>query len=187
MTQTFQHFQLSKPLPDNIAKLDFAEPTPIQQLVIPKAATGSDIYAQAKTGTGKTAAYGLPILDAMLPDAFSFIRALIIVPTRELAFQVNEMLEAFAAGSELKGQVIVGGEQDLAVQEHRLRQGTDWVIATPGRLLDHLNRQYVDLTHLQFLVLDDVVAPIYIRQRVDAPAWFRDHPRKGAFRDFAPR
>src|SRR5690606_16386090 len=116
---------------------------------------GRDVLGKSQTGTGKTAAFGLPILQRLLPKSSRRPRALIVLPTRELALQVHEHPVALARHTPLHGIVITGGDEDHERQEHQLRTGCDWITATPGRLLKHLRGQYVDFGHLQFLVLDE--------------------------------
>lgn len=151
---TFEQFKLDISLLEAIRKLGFEKPMPIQEQAIPPALDGRDILGKAQTGSGKTAAFGLPILQQLLPESSHRPRLLVLAPTRELAQQVDAHLKALAEFTRLHGFSIVGGE-DFDSQEHRLRQGGDWVVATPGRLLAHLRRDYADLEALGHLVLDE--------------------------------
>jgi ATP-dependent RNA helicase RhlE len=136
-----------------VRELGFARPTPIQDQAIPAAIEGRDVLACSMTGSGKTAAFLLPILQRLIGRPRGTTRALVLTPTRELAGQIKEHFDALAAHTQLKGAAIVGG---LAIgpQQHALRSGIDVVIATPGRLLDHLRGQ-ARLPGVEILVLDE--------------------------------
>lgn len=154
---SFSTFNLDPRLLQGIAALGFSAPTPIQSATIPTALTGRDILGSAETGTGKTAAYLLPILQKLLAIRSGTprqTRALVLVPTRELAIQVAEQAEALRAHTELHVAAIYGGV-GMGSQENALRRGVEVIIATPGRLLDHIERKNVSFTGLQFLVLDE--------------------------------
>lgn len=154
---SFSSFNLDPRLEKGIAALGFVAPTPIQTATIPTALTGRDILGSAETGTGKTAAYLLPILQQLLagrPSAVRHTRALVVVPTRELAIQVAEQADALRARTDLRVAAIYGGV-GMGSQESALRHGVEIIIATPGRLLDHVERKNVSFTRLQFLVLDE--------------------------------
>lgn len=131
-------------------------PTPIQTQAIPVVFEGRDILAGARTGTGKTAAFALPILQRMSEsrDKFHHPRALILTPTRELAAQVAESFETYGRHLSLQVTAIFGGV-NINPQIGKLRRGVDILVATPGRLLDHLGRKTLDLSHVNFLVLDE--------------------------------
>lgn len=152
---SFSALNLDDRLLRAVADMGFAEPMPIQREAIPVILAGHDVLGKAQTGTGKTAAFGLPILERLLPDSKRRPRALILLPTRELTMQVHEHLEALARHTPLRGIAITGGDMDDEKQEHALRQGADWIAATPGRLLRHLRGNYVDLGALEFVVLDE--------------------------------
>lgn len=135
--------------------------TPIQQQAIPMIRSGADLLASAQTGTGKTAAFSLPILDALaktaennLPTAERNIQALILTPTRELAAQVADNMAAYSKFLPLTVGVVYGGGK-MASQTNVLKQGVDVLVATPGRLLEHLNLRHVSLSHVKYLVLDE--------------------------------
>jgi ATP-dependent RNA helicase RhlE len=142
----------------SLPRLGYTTPTPIQTKAIPLVLSGVDVLARAQTGTGKTAAFGLPLIDHLrVPgsrDGRLKPRALVLVPTRELAVQVHQALSAFAAPSRLRAAVVFGGVP-MGAQTGALRQGTDIVVATPGRLIDHMQRRTVDLSAIEVLVLDE--------------------------------
>ncbi len=134
--------------------LGYEEPTPIQREAIPPLLAGKDLLGQAATGTGKTAAFTLPMLQRIAHGAKAKPSALILVPTRELAIQVSEAVQRY--GKELRTSVLaVYGGQAIGPQFHALRRGVDVVVATPGRALDHIRRQTLKLTHVQVVVLDE--------------------------------
>src|ERR1044072_8743656 len=139
-----------------LAERGYAEPTPVQTRVIPEILAGRDILAGAQTGTGKTAGFTLPILQLLQGNAHppKAPRALVLVPTRELAAQVNESVRAYGKYLRLRTQVIFGGV-GINPQIYGLRRGTDILVATPGRLLDHAQQGTVDLSQVQILVLDE--------------------------------
>jgi ATP-dependent RNA helicase DeaD len=151
---SFDDLALPPDLRRGVQDLGFEEPTPIQALAIPAIRQGLDVIGQAHTGTGKTAAYGLPLLEKMDPGNRA-IQALVICPTRELAIQVAEELTQLARHK--RGIVIlpVYGGQSMDRQLQALRKGVQVVIATPGRLLDHLRRRTITLDHARFVVLDE--------------------------------
>ncbi len=141
-----------------LAVLGFAEPTPIQSHAIPHALDGKDVMGLAQTGTGKTAAFGLPLVAQMLafgskPERKT-VRGLVLAPTRELAGQIASNLRDLVDGTHLKVGMVVGG-QSINAQIHRLERGTDLLVATPGRLLDLLDRRALRLDETVFLVLDE--------------------------------
>jgi len=150
----FNAFKLHASLIQGIKELGFVRPTPIQADSIPPAMDGRDVLACAQTGSGKTAAFLLPILHKLIDKPRGTTRALVIAPTRELAAQILEDLNDLAVHTPLTGASIFGGV-GMGPQEHAFRSGVDVLIATPGRLLDHLRAPYAKLTHLEFLVLDE--------------------------------
>jgi ATP-dependent RNA helicase RhlE len=152
----FSDFNLRPQLLQAVTKLGYVDPTPIQERAIPVVLEGRDLMAAAQTGTGKTAAFGLPILERLMTTAAlpRSPRALILVPTRELASQVSESLRAMAQQLPLRGTLIFGGVSP-APQIEALARGVDIVVATPGRLLDHLQTRAADLSHIEILVLDE--------------------------------
>jgi ATP-dependent RNA helicase RhlE len=132
----------------------YDRPTPIQAKVIPMALEGRDLIACAPTGTGKTVAFLLPILQHLLDGPARRVRALVITPTRELAIQVNDQLCRLDRHTSLRGTAAYGGVP-MAPQQRALRSGAAIVAATPGRLLDHIRHGYVNLSHIEVLVLDE--------------------------------
>jgi ATP-dependent RNA helicase RhlE len=151
---SFQQFGLHPDLLKAVQQMGYKEPTPIQQQAIPIALTGRDLIGCAQTGTGKTAAFALPILHKLHPIRRAQIRALILTPTRELASQINEVFEGLTAHTKLYTAAVYGGV-GIPPQERALRLGTDVIVATPGRLLDHINRGVGRFDGLEVLVLDE--------------------------------
>ena len=149
---------LPKSLLARVEEMGFSEPTPIQARAIPHALNGRDVMGLAQTGTGKTAAFGLPLVAQMLEygrkPAAGTVRGLVLAPTRELANQITETLRALTDNTPLKVGLIVGGVS-INPQISRLARGTDIVVATPGRLIDILDRKALDLGSCDFLVLDE--------------------------------
>jgi ATP-dependent RNA helicase RhlE len=150
----FSTLKLHPTLLQAIKELGFARPTPIQADAIPPALAGKDLLACASTGSGKTAAFLLPILHHLLAKPRRTTRALVLTPTRELAAQILEDLNDLAVHTPITAASIFGGV-GMGPQEHAFRSGVDVMIATPGRLLDHLNRPYAKLTGIEYLVLDE--------------------------------
>ena len=134
--------------------MGFTRPTPIQQDAIPPAMEGRDVLACAMTGSGKTAAFVLPILHRLMPKRRGITRALILTPTRELAAQIEEHLSQMAVHTPMSGAAVYGGV-GMGPQEHAFRTGVDVIVATPGRLLDHFRFPYAKLAGLEILVLDE--------------------------------
>lgn len=149
----FMDFALPQLLQDNLAKLGYKLPSPIQDQAIPVALTGKDVIGIASTGTGKTAAFGLPVLARLLADRQS--AALIVAPTRELAQQIEAELRKIARGSGLTGAVLIGGTS-MGPQLRDLRAKPRVVIGTPGRIKDHLERGTLNLQNFTMVVLDEV-------------------------------
>jgi ATP-dependent RNA helicase RhlE len=140
-----------------LARLGYDKPTPIQTLAIPAVLTGADLLARAQTGTGKTAAFGLPMIERLLTSRGTGRRSprgLVLVPTRELAVQVHRALSTYAGAAPLRITAIFGGV-GMGAQIQSLRHGTDVVVATPGRLIDHLQRRTIDLAAIDILTLDE--------------------------------
>jgi ATP-dependent RNA helicase RhlE len=150
----FTTLQLDKSLQMGLKELGFVRPTPIQAEAIPPALEGRDLLACAATGSGKTAAFLLPILQQLLAKPRRTTRALVVTPTRELAAQILEQLNALATHTPITAAAIYGGV-GMGPQEHAIRAGVDVLIATPGRLLDHMKAAYTKLDHIEFLVLDE--------------------------------
>ncbi|KAL2632017.1 hypothetical protein R1flu_016703 [Riccia fluitans] len=154
---SFGELNLSRPLVRACEALGYKQPTPIQAACVPLALTGRDICGSAVTGSGKTAAFGLPLLERLLfrPRRSPAIRVMILTPTRELAVQIHSMLEKLAQFTDIRCCLVVGGLSSK-VQEVALRSRPDIVVATPGRMIDHLhNAHSVGLEDLAILVLDE--------------------------------
>ncbi len=151
---TFTELGLHASLANRCASLEFTDPTPIQRQAIPIILSGSDLIGCAATGTGKTAAFLLPMLQRLSAKQSNNVRALILAPTRELAAQIAENLQMLDAKRKTRSVTIVGGAS-MNKQRIALRRGVSIVIATPGRLLDHLENGTVDLSRVETLVLDE--------------------------------
>jgi len=150
----FSSFGLHPDLLRGIKEMGFTRPTPIQQDAIPPGLQGRDVLACAMTGSGKTAAFLLPILHRLMPKRRGVTRALILTPTRELAAQIEEHLSQLAVHTPMSGAAVFGGV-GMGPQEHAFRTGVDVIVATPGRLLDHFRFPYAKLDGLEILVLDE--------------------------------
>jgi ATP-dependent RNA helicase RhlE len=150
----FSQFGLHADLLRGVREMGFTRPTPIQADAIPPALEGRDVLACAMTGSGKTAAFLLPILHHLLARKRGATRALVITPTRELAAQIDEHAKELTVHTPLTSAAIFGGVA-MGPQEHAFRTGTDLLVATPGRLLDHFRFPYARLDHLEVLVLDE--------------------------------
>ncbi len=155
----FASLGLSPSLSNPLARLGYTTPTPVQLKSIPIVLTGSDLLAKAQTGTGKTAAFGLPMIDRLLVRGGAAAgtrkpRGLVLVPTRELALQVHKSLSTYGVPANLRVTAIFGGVS-IVPQKKELVRGTDIIVATPGRLLDHMEQRTVDLSGIQILTLDE--------------------------------
>ncbi len=150
----FSHLHIHSSLLRAIKDLGFAKPTPIQEDAIPPALTGRDLLATAATGSGKTAAFLLPILHRLIEKPRRTTRALVLAPTRELAAQIVEDLNELAVHTPITAAAVFGGV-GMGPQEHAFRAGTDVIVGTPGRLLDHFKAPYAKLQGLEYLVLDE--------------------------------
>ncbi|MEM6589677.1 MAG: DEAD/DEAH box helicase [Pseudomonadota bacterium] len=154
----FQQLGLSPKLSERLDKSGFTTPTPIQGKAIPLALEGHDIMGLAQTGTGKTLAFGLPMIDTLMAKpqkpAPKTVKALILAPTRELVNQISDNLLALTKATPLTLVTVVGG-QSMARQIKALERGNDILVSTPGRLIDHMNRGTVDLSTVRHLVLDE--------------------------------
>jgi len=160
-TISFEELQLAPEILKALTESGYTTPTPIQAQAIPLVLEGRDLMAGAQTGTGKTAAFVLPMLQKLLPQASSSasparhpVRALILVPTRELAIQVEASVKTYAKHTKLRSLVVYGGV-DIKTQTPRLKTGVEILVATPGRLLDHIEMKSVQLNQVQMLVLDE--------------------------------
>lgn len=155
---TFTELNLAPTLQTTLNKLGYNTPTPIQQQAIPLVLQGRDVFGCAQTGTGKTAAFSLPILQllsaAPQKPGNVKIKALVLVPTRELALQIAESVRAYGHNMNIRHTVIFGGISQ-GKQVENLRRGTNILIATPGRLIDLMQQGHVDLRHVEYFVLDE--------------------------------
>ena len=151
---SFTNFPLRPELHKAIQALYFHEPTPIQKEAIPQVLQGRDILASAQTGTGKTLAFVLPMLHRMLEKPLPGVTALVLLPTRELAAQVASVVKEVGRFTSFRSVLLVGGES-FHLQLQGLRNGASMVIATPGRLLDHMERRTLSLSRVHTLVLDE--------------------------------
>ena len=154
----FETLGLMPRLVKGLARQGIKDPTPIQEKAIPHAMAGRDVMGLAQTGTGKTVAFGLPLIQALIKagtkPAPKTVRGLILAPTRELAKQIQENLRNYTQGTHLKVGLVVGGAS-IGVQIQKLQKGTDLLVATPGRLIDLLDRRAVRLDGARYLVLDE--------------------------------
>ena len=155
----FEQLGLIEPILKALKREGYTEPTPIQQQAIPVVLQGKDILGLAQTGTGKTAAFAIPMLQLFCKEqsatrGYRHIRSLILTPTRELAVQISESFASYGRYTGIKHEVIFGGVSQHT-QTIALRNGTDILIATPGRLLDLMNQGYIHLDHLEMFVLDE--------------------------------
>ena len=150
----FAALGLSEKVLEGVRAVGYSEPTPIQLRAIPLVLSGKDVIGSAQTGTGKTAAFALPILSKLGGHQSAGPRVLILEPTRELAAQVETAFRDYARFLDLKITVVFGGV-GYGKQNDELRAGADIVVATPGRLLDHLEQGTLKLDNVEFLVLDE--------------------------------
>lgn len=157
---TFQELELSEPLLHALTDEGYTDPTPIQEQAIPFVLQGRDLFGCAQTGTGKTAAFAIPIIQMLHQKAagtnkgYRHIKTLVLTPTRELAIQIDKSFATYGKHTAIKHNVIFGGVSQSA-QLNALKSGTDVLIATPGRLLDLMNQGYIHLEDIQFFVLDE--------------------------------
>jgi ATP-dependent RNA helicase RhlE len=157
-TTTFESLGLSRPVLDALAAEGYREPTPIQSKAVPHILAGRDLFGCAQTGTGKTAAFALPLIERMMDKpkerAARRCRVLVLAPTRELAGQIHESFRAYGRHARITAAVIYGGVSQRP-QETAMARGVDVLVATPGRLLDLVSQKLVDLRGVEFLVLDE--------------------------------
>ena len=156
---TFKDLKLEPPILKALEKQGYTQPTPIQEQAIPILLKGNDLLGVAQTGTGKTAAFGIPILNHLLKEnspgqGRRKIKALVVTPTRELAIQIGENFTAYSQFTHLRNTVIFGGVKQ-SKQVDSLKQGVDILVATPGRLLDLINQGYIVFSNLKYVVLDE--------------------------------
>ena len=161
MTTSFSQLQLAPTLARAVAEMGYENMTPIQAQAIPVVLTGKDVMGAAQTGTGKTAAFSLPLLQRLLKHENSStsparhpVRALVLLPTRELADQVAQQIKQYAVHTNLRSAVVFGG-MDMKPQTIELKKGVEVLVATPGRLLDHIEAKNVVLNQVEYVVLDE--------------------------------
>ncbi|MET1116266.1 MAG: DEAD/DEAH box helicase [Comamonas sp.] len=161
MTSSFSNLSLSEPLARAVAEMGYESMTPIQAQAIPVVLTGKDVMGAAQTGTGKTAAFSLPLLQRLLKHENSStsparhpVRALVLLPTRELADQVAQQIALYAKYTKLRSTVVFGG-MDMKPQTLELKRGVEVLVATPGRLLDHIEAKNAILNQVEYVVLDE--------------------------------
>jgi len=151
---TFRDLPISEPLQAQLASAGFTTPTPVQVAAIPQALEGKDVLATAATGTGKTLAFVIPMVQRLVAENPKGVAALVLVPTRELAMQVAEQFDKFR-GKKLKAAALVVGGLSEKPQLMAIRRGAQVIVATPGRLEDYIGRRLVDLRQVRMLVLDE--------------------------------
>ncbi len=173
---TFDQLDLSDVMLSALDAAGYHHPSPVQEGVIPRALLGGDVLGQARTGTGKTAAFAIPILERW-PDPGQLPSALVLVPTRELAVQVKEEISKLAHGRKIRCQAVYGGKP-IKAQIAKLQRGADIVVGTPGRILDHLARGSLILTKLQCVVLDEADRMLDIGFRPDIEKILRRCPKQ---------
>lgn len=154
---SFDQFEFHDGLNNGLDAMGFKEPTPVQEFAIPVILQQKDLIACAQTGTGKTAAYLLPIINKLSQVDAHQLNTLVIVPTRELAMQIDQSLEGFAYFTPVSSLAIYGGGDGASFEREKraLTSGASIVVATPGKLIQHLNMGYVDTSHIEHLVLDE--------------------------------
>jgi superfamily II DNA/RNA helicase len=153
----FDEFGLGDKLQEALSFMGFEEATQIQEHAIPKILENQDLLASAQTGTGKTAAFILPVIEMLSRKPSKHVRALVIAPTRELANQIEQQIQAFAYFVDISSIAIYGGGdgQEFIKEKRALINGTDIVVATPGKLISHLNMGYADFSKIEHLILDE--------------------------------
>jgi ATP-dependent RNA helicase RhlE len=150
----FNSFNLHPLVAAGVAAAGYTTPTPVQARAIPEVMLGKDLMGLAQTGTGKTAAFALPILHRLMQGGRRHVRALVVAPTRELAEQIHEAIESLGKKTGLHSATVYGGV-GFAPQVNKLKRGVEIVVACPGRLLDHIEQKTIDLSKLEVLVLDE--------------------------------
>ena len=173
----FDELDLQAPLLRAVTEMGFEEMTPIQAQAIPVVLSGQDIIGQAQTGTGKTAAFGLPILQSIDPKNKA-LQAVILCPTRELAIQVSEEMHKFAKFLHGVKIVPIYGGQEIVRQIKALKAGTQIVIGTPGRVMDHMRRKTVKFDHVKLVALDEADEMLNMGFREDIETILRDVPEE---------
>jgi ATP-dependent RNA helicase DeaD len=179
LPQTFGELDLSPEMMRSLKRCGYDRPTPIQAALIPLALDDIDVLGQARTGTGKTAAFGISILEQIAPgDEIPGVQAMILVPTRELAVQVRDEIDKLATGQGVTVTAVYGGKP-IRGQIEKLRRGSMIVVGTPGRILDHLSRRTIDLSELWCVVLDEADRMLDIGFRPEIEKILRQCPKEG--------
>jgi ATP-dependent RNA helicase RhlE len=151
---SFQTFDFHPHIAAGVTAAGYVTPTPIQNQAIPSVLQGRDVMGLAQTGTGKTAAFALPILQRLMEGERGHVRALVVAPTRELAEQIHQSIESLGQKTRLRSVTVYGGVK-INPQVEKIRRGAEIIVACPGRLLDHLNQGTINLSNLEVLVLDE--------------------------------
>ena len=174
----FDDLGLSEATLEAVRQAGYTQPTPVQAGLIPRAITGIDVLGQARTGTGKTASFVLPILEQMAkkPQGPAGVRALVLVPTRELAVQVRDEFEKLAQGSNVHCVAVYGGKP-IKSQIDKLARHPQVVVGTPGRVLDHMSRVTLELRALEIITLDEADRMLDIGFRPDIEKILRHCPQ----------
>lgn len=172
----FQELKIDPIIMSALSNMGFEEPTPIQEMTIPLAMMGRDVIGLAQTGTGKTAAYGIPLVDKCQPE-LEQVQGLVIVPTRELAMQVAEELNKIGSHKKVRALPIYGG-QEIERQIRALKNRPQIIVGTPGRLMDHLRRRTIRLDRISLLVLDEADEMLNMGFKEDIEEILRKAPRE---------
>ena len=151
----FNELNLSREVLQAIDEMGFVSPSEVQEQTIPEILDGHDLLAQAQTGTGKTASFGIPMIEKIQDNNYETLQALVLVPTRELARQVSEELQKLSKNKTFIRVLAIYGGADMGKQLRELKKGASIVVGTPGRVMDHMKRKTLNLCHLKFLVLDE--------------------------------
>lgn len=177
---TFKELQLNEQLLEAVDHMGFINATPIQELAIPKILANKDLIACAQTGTGKTAAFILPILHKLTGKEDTSINTLIIVPTRELAIQIDQEIQGLSYFVSVGSMAVYGGGDGKSWDEQKaaLKEGTDIIVATPGKLLSHINQGYVNFSKLKHLVLDEADKMLDMGFSLDIDTIIKRLPKK---------
>ena len=151
----FNELNLSREVLQAIEEMDFVNPSEVQEQTIPEILDGHDLLAQAQTGTGKTASFGIKMIEKIQDNNYETLQGLVLVPTRELARQVSEELQKLSKHKTFIRVLAIYGGADMGKQLRELKKGASIVVGTPGRIMDHMKRKTIDLSSLKFLVLDE--------------------------------
>ena len=175
MQKQFKDLNISSHIEEAVLDMGFEEATPIQSLAIPCILEGKDVIGQAQTGTGKTAAFGIPLLEMVNPDD-NALQAVVICPTRELAIQVAEELRTLSKFMKKIKVLPIYGGQPIDRQIKALKKGVQIIIGTPGRLMDHMRRGTLKMDYVKIVVLDEADEMLDMGFREDIELILRDTP-----------